>query len=245
LTADSAETTGLKWTTVGGATPPAQVDATDIANCVLWHDLDQETGAEGDAVGTVQDFSASNNDCTQATGANKATLRLNIANGLQGLYFDGSNDYYTYGTNIDLATTHTFLIVAAPLYRGGYSPLLQYKQQGIYHSLGGTPNWGVYRSGDGTMGSVWAGVPQVFGLWGSSNTDYDLIHNYIKAAGKQVNSFTAASTSYLGTDVLSTGSQVMSGYIFEVRVYSVKIAESDLLASIDWLLYKWTGFIKQ
>jgi len=232
---------------VGGAgpTPPTQIDATDISGCVNWIDLDQESGSEGDAIGTLSDFSASNNDATQGTGANKPILRLNVANGKKGAYFDGSNDYLTYGTNIDLPTTHTILIVMAPMTKGAYSALLQYKQQGIYQSINGTPSWGIYRSGDGICDFVAGGQPQVVGLWGNSNSDYDFIHNYLRKVGTNTNSFTSASTSYLGTDALAVGVQVHAGYLFEVRIYDNKIAEADLYASIDWLLYKWRGLIRQ
>jgi hypothetical protein len=233
-----------KIESMSGVTPPATVNATDISGCINWIDLDQETGSEGDAIGTLTDRSSSANNATQGTAANKPTLRLSIANGKKGAYFDGVNDYLTYGTNIDLATNHTILIVASPFYRGNYSPLLQYKQQALYHQLSTTNHFGIYRTGDGYGGLVMGGLPQVFGLHGSSNSSYDLIHNYLKRAGSNTNSFTAASTSYLGTDVLSTGSQVASGYIFEVRIYNTKISSADLIASIDWLLYKWAGIIR-
>jgi hypothetical protein len=230
----------------GGAIPPTQVDADDIANCVLWYDLDQESGAEGDAIGTLNDFSASNNDATQGTGANKPTLRLNIANGKKGAYFDGG-DYLQLGTNVDLATNHTILIVASTGNRNGYSPFFAYKQQGIYGEIGSGLDylWGIYRSGNGIFGLPKGGEPQVFGLWGSSNSAYDMLHNYLKQKGTNTNSFDASSNSYVGTDSLSTGTQCHVGYIFEIRAYSAKIAEADLLASIEWLLYKWTGFIRQ
>ena len=222
-----------------GVSPP-QINATDISGCVLWHDADQETGADGDAVGTVQDFSSSNNDATQGTGANKPTLRLNVANGRKGLYFDGG-DYLTYGTNIDIPTAHTILFTIIPMPKAAYSAILQYKQQGLYQSINGTLAWGVYRSGDGQADWIEGGQPQVVGLWGSSNSVYDFIHNYARKAGTNTNSFTAAATSYLGTDILAVGTQNFAGYILEGAVYDNKISEANLYSYIDWQLYKWAN----
>lgn len=224
---------------------PRPIQATEISGCVNWIDMDQEGGAEGDAIGTLTDRSPSANNCTQATAGNKPLLRLNVANGKKGALFDGANDYLQFGTNIDLASTHTILFVMQPFYKNTYAPMMVYKQQGLYHSLAGTFNWGVYRSGDGYCGPIEGGQPQVFGLWGSSNSSWDFVHNYAKRTGSNTNAYTATATSYLGTDTLSVGNQVLSGLFFEMRVYNIKIPEVLLYASIDWLLYKWRGVIRQ
>jgi hypothetical protein len=225
------------------STPPIQVDATDITGCILWYDLDQESFAEGDAIGTLNDFSSSANDATQSTGGLKPTARLNVANGKKGAFFDGG-DYLILGTNVDLATNHTVIVVMSPGYFAAYSPVFQYKQQGIYQSINGTVYWGIYRSGDGVYGPVTGGKPQIIGLWGSSNSAYDMLHNRLKRVGTNINAFAAHANSYVGTDSLNIGVQCHAGYIFEIIVYDNKISESDLYALIDWLEYKWTGVIR-
>lgn len=223
---------------------PATINATDISGCINWIDMNQESGADGDTIGTLTDRSTSANNCTQGTTANKPLLKLNVANGRKGAFFDGSNDYLTYGATINAPTTHTILIVCAPQYKNTYSPPFAYKQQTIYSSMAGTAFWGIYRSGDNYCGVVEGGQPQVLGLWGNSNTDWSFIHNYLKRPGTNVNGFQSFATSYIGTDVASPGSQVFSGHFFELRVYDTKISETNLYNSIDYLLYKWRGLVR-
>jgi hypothetical protein len=227
---------------------PTEINPTTISGCILWYDMNQESFAEGDAIATLSDFSATNNDATQGTGALRPTARLNIANGKKGAFFDGA-DYLQLGSNVDLPNHYTILVVMSPGYKATYSPVFAYKQQGIYQNLGGggatfTGRWGIFRTADESYGLVAGGKPQTVGLWGTSNLLYDLLHNQIRHKGANSNAYSAHATSYVGTDALGTGTQCHLGYIFEIIVFNNKIAESDLYALLEWLEYKWNGAIQ-
>lgn len=229
----------------GTFSSPTEISPLSISGCILWYDLNQETGSEGDAIATLSDFSASNNDATQGTGALRPTLRLNVANGKKGAFFDGA-DYLTLGTNVDLPNHYTVLVVLTPGYKATYSPIFTYKQQGIYQNLGGggatfTGRWGIFRTADESFGLIPGGRPQIIGLWGTTNTAYDLIHNQTRHKGANANAYSAHATSHVGTDAISTGTQNHLGYLFEIIVFNNKISEADLYALIEWLDYKWNG----
>lgn len=103
----------------GGGFTPA-----DVPGLVLWLDASlgtyQSTGgspalADGDPVGEWQDQSGEGNDATQATGANKPTLKTggNGLNGLPVIQFDGS-DYFGFGDFLSALTAgEVFVVVKA------------------------------------------------------------------------------------------------------------------------------------
>lgn len=68
---------------------------TDLAGLELWLDASDDTTLtlDGSLVTTWADKSASGNDFTQSVTANKPTVVAAAQNGLQGIEFDGVNDY--------------------------------------------------------------------------------------------------------------------------------------------------------
>jgi hypothetical protein len=107
----------------------------DIAGMTLWLKADEGTWQDsvggtpavndGDVVGVWQDFSGNANHHTQGTTASKPLLKLNVKNGMPGLYFDGSDDYLT-GSNVTAYTVCAAVrCQSTPLYMGlwGHSSL--------------------------------------------------------------------------------------------------------------------------
>lgn len=228
------------WVTIGasggGDTPPAVVVPTDITGCVRWYDASQELGAEDDAIATLTDYSAAGVDATQSTLANKALLRLNVANGHPAWQFDGSNDYYDMGANLDLPSTHTVLAVASSVgYTQTYSVIMKYKQRAIYAPIGTTFSWGTYSGGPLVLGHL-GPRPQLMGFWGSSDSDWYAVN------GKQLwkapaVSFGAEGTTRIGLD--TGGTQAFAGFLMELIAFDAKISRADLLALTKHLHYKW------
>lgn len=73
---------------VGSGFSPAS-----IPGLALWLDASQLTGlSDGDPVQTWPDLSGNGRDATQATLAMRPTYKVGIANGLPGLWWDGSDD---------------------------------------------------------------------------------------------------------------------------------------------------------
>lgn len=74
---------------------------TNIAGLKVWFKADAGAGTnDGDAVGTWTDQSASANNVTQSTVANKPTYKTAIKNGLPIVRFDGTNDSLTSATGL-------------------------------------------------------------------------------------------------------------------------------------------------
>lgn len=217
---------------------PDTINPTTISGCVLWYDLDQESGAESDPIGTLSDFSASNNDATQSTAADKPLLRLNAANTRKGLQFDGVSDHLDITTNVDIATTHTVLIVCAPVnIAQNYGVVFKYKQEAIYAPIAVSSNWGVARGDAGVHNGTIISRPQLIGTWGASNSDWYIINGKLRLKSSYVAAFAGASASAIGADPSNV--QFFSGFIFEIIVFDNQISSSDLLALTKWLHYKW------
>lgn len=219
-------------------TPSASlVVPTSIAGCVLWYDADQESGAEGDPIGTFVDHSASANNATQATTGNKPLLRLNAANGRKAYQFDGVDDYLDVGVNVDIATTHTVLIVVSPLVNtGAYSTVIKYKQQGIYAPIASGWSWGLYRGGQINGGGT-TPRPQVIGAWGASASDWYIINGKLRMKSANTTGFDANGATIIGRD--SGGTQPFCGFLHELIMFNTQISSANLLALTQWLHYKW------
>lgn len=227
------------WVAVGGSgggAVPDVIDPTTITGCVRWYDAAQEAGAEGDAIATLTDRSVSVVNSTQATAGNKAILRLNAANGHPAWQFDGTDDFYDMGTNLDLATTHTVLLVAKVMpYTQTYSVLLKYKQRAIYLPVSTFPAWGTYNGGPIGLGALGT-TPQLLGFWGSSNSDWYAVNGKTLWKGPSV-SFDASGSTVIGRD--TGGTQPFAGFLMEFIAFNTKIAQADLLALTKHLHYKW------
>lgn len=227
------------WVAVGGSgggAAPDMIDPTTITGCVRWYDAAQESGAESDAIATLTDYSSAGVDSTQSTGGSKALLRLNAANGHPAWQFDGIDDFYDMGTNLDLATNHTVLIVAKVIpYTQTYSVLLKYKQRAIYLPVSSFPAWGTYSGGPIGLGALGA-TPQLLGFWGSSNSDWYAVNGKTLWKGSSV-SFDASGSTVIGRD--TGGTQPFAGFLMEFIAFNTKIAQADLLALTKHLHYKW------
>lgn len=222
---------------ITGTPSAAMVIPTDISGCILWYDADQESGAEGDPIGTFVDRSASANNATQGTLANKPLLRLNAANGRKAYQFDGVDDYLDVGTNVDIATTHTILIVVSPLVNtGAYSTVIKYKQQGIYAPVSTGWSWGIYRGGQINGGGT-TPRPQIIGAWGASSANWHIINGKLRMKSAVTTSFDANASTRIGLD--TGGTQPFCGFLHEMIMFNTQISSADLLALTQWLHFKW------
>ena len=74
-----------------------------VPNCTFWFKADALSGSEGSNVTSLPDSSGNGRNMSQADSAKQGLLRLANQNGLNGVDFDGSNDFYaTSGTNAEL-----------------------------------------------------------------------------------------------------------------------------------------------
>ena len=72
---------------------------TDVDGLVLWHKNDTNI-----AVGQWNDSSGNNNHATQSTSGNQASIDKG------GFHFDGSDDYYEYGTQLNIGNTEGYTL---------------------------------------------------------------------------------------------------------------------------------------
>jgi hypothetical protein len=222
----------------GGGLTPTQVDGDDIATLEAWFDADQMSGSDGDLIASLTDFSSNANHATQSTTGNKPKLRLNAFNGKTAIEFDGADDSLALGTLLDFTGGHTIILVASSWSFQAYSSLFTTKQTAIYVRLNSINMWGLYRNADILCGNTpKSDEPMVFGIWCTSPTDYFIWNGtgkrYFVTAGSNLSN----TVSRIGWD--GSGTQVFGGLFCEARVYSSQIAEADMLASMQWLQYKW------
>lgn len=65
---------------------------------VVWWDASQLTGlSDTDPITSITDYSGNARHAT-SSGTNRALYKTSVQNGKPGILFDGSNDYYTFGT---------------------------------------------------------------------------------------------------------------------------------------------------
>jgi len=72
---------------------------TDVDGLVLWHKNDTNI-----AVGQWNDSSGNNNHATQSTSGNQASIDKG------GFHFDGSDDYYEYGTQLNIGASEGYTL---------------------------------------------------------------------------------------------------------------------------------------
>ncbi len=84
---------------------------TQIAGLKLWLKADALVLNDADPVTTWADASASGNDATQTTAANKPTYRSNVVNGKPAVRFDGANDFLQFADVFSLLSAGEIFIV--------------------------------------------------------------------------------------------------------------------------------------
>ena len=72
---------------------------TDVDGLVIWHKNDTNI-----AVGQWNDSSGNNNHATQSTSGNQASIDKG------GFHFDGSDDFYEYGTQLNIGNTEGYTL---------------------------------------------------------------------------------------------------------------------------------------
>ena len=72
---------------------------TDVDGLVIWHKNDTNI-----AVGQWNDSSGNNNHATQSTSGNQASIDKG------GFHFDGSDDYYEYGTQLNIGASEGYTL---------------------------------------------------------------------------------------------------------------------------------------
>ena len=72
---------------------------TDVDGLVIWHKNDTNI-----AVGQWNDSSGNNNHATQSTSGNQASMDKG------GFHFDGSDDYYEYGTQLNIGASEGYTL---------------------------------------------------------------------------------------------------------------------------------------
>ena len=72
---------------------------TDVDGLVIWHKNDTNI-----AVGQWNDSSGNNNHATQSTSGNQASIDEG------GFHFDGSDDYYEYGTQLNIGASEGYTL---------------------------------------------------------------------------------------------------------------------------------------
>ena len=72
---------------------------TDVVGLVIWHKNDTNI-----AVGQWNDSSGNNNHATQSTSGNQASIDKG------GFHFDGSDDYYEYGTQLNIGASEGYTL---------------------------------------------------------------------------------------------------------------------------------------
>ena len=97
--------------------------------------------ADGSAVSTWEDRTATNNDGTQATAANRPTYETNELNGNPAVRFDGANDFLSYTTSVFSYTggATVIAVVKATSESNGYGSVIA-EQEGSNSSIGCQPS---------------------------------------------------------------------------------------------------------
>lgn len=115
----------------------------------LWQDSARTTAAaaNADVTGAWDDLSGNGYHVTEATTANKATLRTNVLNGLSVIRFDGSNDKLVNSSFPDFGDAYTAYCVMAFNSAGDTS-------QGVWDVGTGSVNTGFMMQHDAT-GARW------------------------------------------------------------------------------------------
>jgi hypothetical protein len=208
----------------GGAFSPD-----DIAGLEVWLDADAIGGADGDPVTTWANL-GSGADATSSTGQ---TLQTNEQNGLPGVLFDGTDDFFSLALAAD--ASRTFFVVARQ------------------SSLVGRAVWGLTSSvngGVGTNGSgayLWASPAT--GLGGLSTTasivtarlnSATSLDGYVDSGSATnldpANQVTTETTFQIGA---RASSSFWNGYVFEFLVYDSALSDTDLDDVRTYLTEKW------
>lgn len=257
---ENFELLGNKTTTNyyrGGAT----FSPNSIPNIIAWYDADDSTTLFEDSAGTTPaldnadvigrwlDKSGNDYHVTQATTANKATLRLAVQNGKNVIRFDGTDDFLANAAFPDFGDIYTIFIVIKLDADGDTS-------QGVYSVSNGTypTGFGMYQATN--LVSFMRGASASHDVGNVNRRDGNFyIHSQTNtgtqnqfrtnAIASQTAAYTAPNPNTLNR--LDIGRINIAGWNFkgdmaELIIYNRNLSSDERNTVRDYLNMKWTAY---
>lgn len=226
-------TTARQRRSVGIASNVVPINPTQISGLKLWHAVRLETGySNGNALGTLLDFSGNGNKATQGTAANKPTYTTGGPNSQPYALFDTSNDEMTFDSSISLGKDYTVIIVMARtasgilgMVAGGSPTYWGCDASNVYHNTNGT-----YSTTVTTITTSTFYLLAIRRMPGSLTT--------YKNGAAIVGSIPGDATISLGSYIIFTGGSVVNGYgmnLCECLIYDSCISTNDLSGLFAYL----------
>ena len=167
----------FEWKGVAGIGKPS--------DNIFWLDINRQSGNQGDAMQTVTNFSPHNINVYQNNSSGRAALQVtaNLLNNRKTLYFDGSDDYYSFKDHglINLAPEvgkkAWFMVIKTSNTVNGW--------QTIYKQGGGSRGFNIYINNGTLYFNAWNNVSSDPGTpWGTGSGNNS---RYASYAGLQPN----------------------------------------------------------
>lgn len=240
---------------VSGANPFSPLD---IAGLKAWYDFSDVATlftdsartapitADGNVIGGVTDKSGSGNHLAQMTTGNKPLYKTNIQNGLSAALFDGADDFLSLAGTIGIGNNVTFFLVvrqnSAATQRNtifGQNNTANAMQVEL-GSLGSSQySFGTIVPGSFVANASSGSASNKARLWvyvrngaGANHSIY-CDQNAKTLVDNTADSYTANSSQELGRR--ASGSQLFSGYLFDVLIYTETLSATDINRVSDYL----------
>jgi len=237
---------------------PVSFSPTSISGCGLWLDA-SDTTTITQTSGNISQWRDKSTNALTATGNNNPTLVTNVQNGLPGISFDGSTQYFNLGNNLNMGTNQLYIFAVSKFTGDGAL---------IGKSLLGpqAARYSLLRTGATMTPLIEAagGAVNNNGLNSDTNTStrvlnmvWDRTNIYLYQNGSNVFSVGLSDSSNLTNgDVLLVGAYqngsgstppysalYMNGYIHEILIYftstSSPLGESNRQKIEGYLAWKW------
>jgi len=199
--------------------------------------------ANNDPIGQWLDKSGNARHSTQTTGANKPLLAKASKNGLNTVFFDGSNDQLVNATQYDIGTNaFTMFAILQATSPGGIAVWWEQRnvaglhpRLALYYNPSGT-NWNWYHN---AIGPTVAGANNTYTIvkLQRTGTNCSMATNANSYTTVSQPSIVATGDSFIGVGYNNT--QYWKGNVAEVLMYNSVLSAGNQTKIINYLNGKW------